>query len=147
MGVLGLRWQKSGHTSVPETALPVAAPFAVTISRSRPSGQHPLVLTSWCSLFVWCLLVVYILFIGIRTLFDAFCINSTEKERRLLLSWAKARRHGEESERRLVLTFYIDYYDIYIVYYYILFIRKMVLTFCINSTRGRGRYLIRSCRR
>jgi len=48
MGVLGLHLAGSGHLSVPETALPVAAPCAVTISRSHLSGQHPDVsLLSW----------------------------------------------------------------------------------------------------
>ena len=48
MGVLGLHKAYSGHLSVPEMALPGAAPFAVAISRSRVSGQHPDVsLLSW----------------------------------------------------------------------------------------------------
>ena len=48
MGVLGLHKAMSGHLSVPETALPVAVPCAVTISRSRACGQHPdVTLLSW----------------------------------------------------------------------------------------------------
>jgi len=40
MGVLGLHKAISGHMSVPEMALPVAAPCAVTSSRSHVGGQH-----------------------------------------------------------------------------------------------------------
>jgi len=60
MGVLGLHKAMLGHLSVPETALPVAATCAVTISRSRACGRTnrdlwvppPKKTDIWCLLFV-----------------------------------------------------------------------------------------------